>query len=491
MLYKTASKSDSESAGMEKEPPTQTSTASSGGVDRFNARFSPTSGSVVSLADIGVDGVPKRMLADMYQGLALNLAHELSRARIEAIRLSGLKAFNDRQSVMYLEDEIEKLRADVIEKFELPVNEKILQTAKAYVVMPTELANDTVEGPSEHGVLRATSRQSNGKRSRSFDRDCSELSRRRVSLQAKNSDIDAREWKSLSRDAAEQDARAASVRRAGKGSRKFRFIVMTNHLFFDPEIFGPSASVHSEIVRAQQLHKAYPKAGSHKTLIIEVQGDRLYGLELLTNMRCYEISFNSVDTFQQVLHRLEEMCVKAEERRQQQRRRYFESAHMQVLLEKCSRVHQLRKGMSLTEAASTDSLFVVRTGQIKLKRDGTVFRQIFEGECFGATEFVERTVSGRFTAVAAGKTVVLELRPCAVDAVINDDIEHASLFYSTLCKVMDVDYREAMEEMFPGTWSRKTITPQQDELKPISQVQVQRVKEKRALRRAMSMMSEI
>jgi hypothetical protein len=56
---------------------------------------------------------------------------------------------------------------------------------------------------------------------------------------------------------------------------------------------------------------------------------------------------------------------------------------------------------------------------------------------------------------------------------------------------MDVDYREAMEEMFPGTWSRKTITPQQDELKPISQVQVQRVKEKRALRRAMSMMSEI
>ena len=51
----------------------------------------------LELRDIEVVGVPSWKLADMYKGLALNLAHGTSRARIESIRMSGFKAFNDRQ----------------------------------------------------------------------------------------------------------------------------------------------------------------------------------------------------------------------------------------------------------------------------------------------------------------------------------------------------------------------------------------------------------
>ena len=86
---------------------------------------------------------------------------------------------------------------------------------------------------------------------------------------------------------------------------------------------------------------------------------------------------------------------------------------------------------------------------------------------------------------------MLELPPDAVQSILSDDPVHASLFYWTLCQVciqesgvggldtvwatdawnqkytfhplfvmqvMDVDYREAMEEMYPGSWSHKTIS---------------------------------
>ena len=42
-----------------------------------------------------------------------------------------LKAFNDRQSVLHLEDELERLKVHAIHTFDLPVNEKILFTSKA------------------------------------------------------------------------------------------------------------------------------------------------------------------------------------------------------------------------------------------------------------------------------------------------------------------------------------------------------------------------
>ena len=71
-------------------------------------------------------------------------------------------------------------------------------------------------------------------------------------------------------------------------------------------------------------------------------------------MRSYEFSFQSMEAVQQARLRLQEMCKKAEEKRERQRQRYFESPHMHFLLERCSRVHTLRKGQTMTQAATTD-----------------------------------------------------------------------------------------------------------------------------------------
>ena len=97
---------------------------------------------------------------------------------------------------------------------------------------------------------------------------------------------------------------------------KVRVILMSNHIILDPEIFGPVVSWKSEILRASQLHAVYMKSKAHeKCLVLEVQGERLHGLELVTNMRMYQFSFQSTAAVQYIFNRLQEMCKKAHEKR--------------------------------------------------------------------------------------------------------------------------------------------------------------------------------
>jgi len=72
--------------------------------------------------------------------------------------------------------------------------------------------------------------------------------------------------------------------------------------------------------------------------------------------------------------------------------------------------------------------------------------------------FVENThPSRKFQCVASEKnTLVLELPHDSVKLAISQDHEHGILFYSTLCQILDLNYRETMEEMFPGSWSRNS-----------------------------------
>ena len=93
-----------------------------------------SSGQHISMSEIAIRGLPNEDLFNFYQGLALKLAHQLSRTRIDMIRHAGLKAFNDRQSVMYLDDELEKLRTHLISNFGIPVNEKILLASKCMCI---------------------------------------------------------------------------------------------------------------------------------------------------------------------------------------------------------------------------------------------------------------------------------------------------------------------------------------------------------------------
>ncbi len=191
------------------------------------------------------------------------------------------------------------------------------------------------------------------------------------------------------------------------------------------------------------------------TLVLLVQGEMVHGLELASNVRELQFTFHSVECVLQMSTCLSEMCKKAHEMRGVDRERPFDAPHMVYLLEKCSKVHSLKKGAAFKEWSAMPSLFVVRVGSLKMKHEGLVHRVIRTGGCFGSTEFMSGTVSGKFKCIASEKTVILELTPQMVGSIIDRDYVHGALFYWTLCKVMDLDYREAMEEMFPGTWSRR------------------------------------
>ena len=109
-----------------------------------------------------------------------------------------LKAYNDRQSVLHLEDELERLKVHAIAAFDLPVNEKILFTSKA--------------------TYRCVS-------SGEHDEEDLDQSGTRAGCQAGLARI-----------------------------RKIRVIVMSNHLILDPEIFGPTISASAEVILCNQLH---------------------------------------------------------------------------------------------------------------------------------------------------------------------------------------------------------------------------------------------
>jgi hypothetical protein len=51
-------------------------------------------------SSFGIRGVPSEKLPAFYKGLAHILAMQLSKALSEAVRLSGLKALNDRSGVL-------------------------------------------------------------------------------------------------------------------------------------------------------------------------------------------------------------------------------------------------------------------------------------------------------------------------------------------------------------------------------------------------------
>eukprot|EP00960_Hanusia_phi_P021878 648446-Hanusia_phi.AAC.3 len=353
--------------------------------DRFDSRRGASMDAVrtqISVSDIAIQGLPNEDLFRFYQGLALKLSHQLSRTRIEMIRHSGLKAFNDRQSVMYLDDELEKLRMHLISYFGIPVNDKILLASKCMC-----LQKDT----------------------------------------------------------------------SGKVStKKLRIILLSNSIIFDREVFGPYVSATAEQIRIDQLLSVFYKSeGVHNTVTLQIQGERIQGLELLANLREMDLTFHGEHRLQQIYSLLLNLCKKGNEVRDRQREKPFERPHMTKIFEKCAKVHQLRKGQVLKEGSTTDSLFVIRTGSIKLTRDGSVFRRILEGWCFGSTEFVEQTVSGRFVATATERSTILELPPIAVQEMIARDHALGANFFWTLCQVMEDDIREGMEEMFPGTWSLK------------------------------------
>ena len=75
-------------------------------------------------------GFPNDVLQDFYRGLSVVLARSLSQCQIEAIRIGSLACLNDQQDVLAKKDEVQLLRTSVIKTFSLPMNEKLIKSAK-------------------------------------------------------------------------------------------------------------------------------------------------------------------------------------------------------------------------------------------------------------------------------------------------------------------------------------------------------------------------
>ncbi len=79
---------------------------------------------------IDIMGVPREQLHIFYQGLALNLALQVERTQTESLRISGLKALTDTDSLLQICDENEVLRLDCIKIFELASSEQVVLSCK-------------------------------------------------------------------------------------------------------------------------------------------------------------------------------------------------------------------------------------------------------------------------------------------------------------------------------------------------------------------------
>jgi len=340
----------------------------------------------VTVDDVELPGISMDELAVFYRGVCITLGTQLSRVRMEAIRIGSLKQFNDRQTVLAEQDETERLRVACISTFGLPMNEKMTVRLK-----------------------------------------CS--------------------WKvGMSKP------------------RRVRLMVFLNYLILDPEFFGPEIGVRSELIALRQLHSVAP-ARQANVIIVTLLGERVHGLDIAANTFDYELTFNDPSKTRFVYNLLSSMCRKAEETRERERIRPFETPLMSSLLENCSSVFRLKKGERLEEASSKSSLFLVRTGEIRLvTRNGQVFRLVREGSCFGEINFALNSTAGHYDAFANTSSIVLEIgQQGQLQRTLAEDSALAARFYCIASQVIEKELRETIEETFPGSWSKKVSSYGRDE----------------------------
>lgn len=228
------------------------------------------------VAHISVEGLDDSNLDVFYRGLSVMLARNLSRIHMETIRIGALEAFNDRQSVLADQDEIELLRTSAIRTFNLPMNEKLLTSAKCHF---RRLPNKNI-------------------------------SPKRLSA--------ARDFK----------------------DRKMRLIILSANILFDPEFYGPQVGPKSHIIPLRQLHSVSPREhqgqkqyADNLTIDLKVwpiHSNNAAEAELFT----YVVTFQDHTTCRNCYELLSQTCKRAETVRVNDQNRPFESPCMAALLER-------------------------------------------------------------------------------------------------------------------------------------------------------------
>jgi len=317
-------------------------------------------------------GMSMLQLSQFYRGLAINLAMQLSKVRIEAIRISECKGFNDQQTLMHEHDETERIRASCIKTFHMPMMEKVCLIMKCSV--------------------------------QSADFNCS----------------------------------------------KCRLIILSTCVVLDPEYFGPEIGINCATFPISDLLSVSPNC-QYNSLVVTTAGrhsrQELHG-------RDFVFSFFGSPQMAIVYKLVSEMCVKAEMMRERGQFRPFETPAMSRVMEKCTEVHNVRRGERL-QVAEGDSLFLVRSGELRLTTTGgETFQIVLVGGVFGATSFALQQPSCFITVATAFSTVV-EIRQQDLNNMVKMDHMLGARFYFVVCKVIEQRTREIVEATFPGTWTQK------------------------------------
>jgi len=156
---------------------------------------------------------------------------------------------------------------------------------------------------------------------------------------------------------------------------------------------------------------------------------------------------------------LSDLWKKAMEFKMREKVRPFEAPDMQTLLRDCAQAHELRRWDKIDSAKDPfrHSLFLIKSGIIKLRRGPDVHRILLAGDCFSEDDFAKETVSGQYVAEAWSTSVVLQLSRDKVGKYVEQDPELSARFYHAVCLVIEQGLREAQEDTFPGTWNRKVV----------------------------------
>jgi hypothetical protein len=75
-----------------------------------------------------------------------------------------------------------------------------------------------------------------------------------------------------------------------------------------------------------------------------------------------------------------------------------------------------------------------------------------EGDSFGEADFARRAASGHLAATARRPSEVCELGWAGLQPALERDPDLAARFWRAVCRILERQLRDQLEELCPGTW---------------------------------------
>jgi hypothetical protein len=322
-------------------------------------RHLPTEQNAIAMSvharDWRVGDADEGTLAEMWQGVAINLSKTLERARTESIRISRLKALTDQTSLMLFHCESEQLRLSCIKTFSLPSNEQMNFHAKCF------LSSDEEAIRRKHPSITVGG------------------NRLRVIVLSYHVVFDP------------------GIYGPSISPRSFTFRLDQLYQVYDPA--SPEEG---------------NKADSASTFRMKVLLDEAPGSNSSSTLDSREIveltlAFKSAENGLDVRLALEGLCDRAAALRIKQRERALNNPVFADLIKRFGIRHTLKQGQEFRDARVSNSLFIVEKGSISLSCDKEVYKLVRQGASFGETNFAKDHPAAQFEAHAGTEAPITEV----------------------------------------------------------------------------------